>query len=170
MGETLSEGVVRARAGPPSPPERPEPRAEDETPNAPTQDRRAHDGAADLQPTLPELRISARTLLHIAGQPRFAPGEILPDSQTQAGFAGALGVSQGAVSNALGRLVDGGLLEVRLSHVRRMMRRVKVYQLTPRGEEAVRHFHRRFGPTTERSQVPDGSEGAGTGSSRERSR
>jgi DNA-binding PadR family transcriptional regulator len=61
-------------------------------------------------------------------------------------MASALGVSQGAVSNALTRLVDGGALEVQRVHARGRMVRVKVYTLTARGEELVRRLRTRFGP------------------------
>ena len=98
----------------------------------------------ELEPTEKELRTSIRLLLHIARQGRFGPGEIPPGSLTQAGMSTALGTSQGAVSNSLGRLVDGGVLEVERGHVRGRVMRVKFYRLTARGEELVRRLRERF--------------------------
>jgi DNA-binding MarR family transcriptional regulator len=56
-------------------------------------------------------------------------------------MANALGVGQPAVSKGLKRLVDGGALLAERSHVRHGLQRVMVYQLTPLGEDLVRHIH-----------------------------
>jgi hypothetical protein len=101
-------------------------------------------GAEAFQPTIHDLRISARVLLHISRQPRISSDGAPQESLTQTGIARALGTSQGAVSNVLRRLVLGGLLEVQRAHVPRRMRRIKVYQLTVKGEDAVRAFYTRF--------------------------
>ncbi|MCI4368790.1 MAG: MarR family transcriptional regulator [Thermoplasmata archaeon] len=93
----------------------------------------------------PHLRIFARILLHIARQPRFAPTETVPATLTQSGIAEALGASQGSVSNALKRLVDGGAVRVERTHVWRRMQRLKVYQLTERGESLVRQIRSGMG-------------------------
>ncbi|HUI38745.1 MAG TPA: helix-turn-helix domain-containing protein [Thermoplasmata archaeon] len=108
--------------------------------------RVALEAVPGFEPTVPELRISARLLLHIGRQPRFGEGELVPGSLTQAGMAEALGTTQAAVSHALGRLVLGGLLEVRRAHVRGRRQRVKVYQLTELGESLVRHIRASMGP------------------------
>jgi DNA-binding MarR family transcriptional regulator len=55
-------------------------------------------------------------------------------------MARALGASQGAVSNALGRLVAGGLVQVERTRIRGRLYRAKVYHLTPQGEELVRRI------------------------------
>jgi DNA-binding PadR family transcriptional regulator len=144
MAETQAPVARLSRAGVADPPGKASTVSVGEMPADPTLEVPAHGGAADVQPSLEELRISARLLLHIARQPRYDPGELLPKSLTQSEMAKALGASQGAVSNSLRRLVYGGLLQVERSHVRAMIRRVKVYQLTPRGEEAVRQFRERF--------------------------
>jgi DNA-binding PadR family transcriptional regulator len=146
MGETPSDVAVLSWARIPDRPGRSRSGAGEEAPATGTEELPSEGRAADVQPSLEELRISARILLYISRQPRFAAEELFPESLTQGGIAKALGTSVGAASNALRRLVYGGLVEVRQSHVRRMMRRLKVYQLTERGEEAVRHFHKRFGP------------------------
>jgi len=117
-------------------------------------------GAADAgEPTAPEetpgvepvdseakerLKISYRIVLHIARQGRFGPHDVVPDSVTQAGMLEALHVGRGALSNALRRLSDGGVLEVRTGHVQGQPRRLKVYQLTSEGEQLVRELRRRF--------------------------
>jgi hypothetical protein len=92
-----------------------------------------------------ELKISARLLLHISRQPRFAPLELVPDSLTQSGMATALRSTQAGVAHALGRLVLAGLLEVRKAPVRGRSQRVKVYELTPRGEALVAHIRAGMG-------------------------
>jgi DNA-binding MarR family transcriptional regulator len=97
-------------------------------------------GPREVLLTEEDLRIFARLLLHIARQPRFAPLELVPPSLTQAGMAAALGTTQAAVSNALGRLVDGGALRVERGHVQGKFQRLKVYQLTDQGEALVRHI------------------------------
>ncbi|MCI4368738.1 MAG: hypothetical protein L3K09_04165 [Thermoplasmata archaeon] len=101
-----------------------------------------------------ELRISARLLLHISRQPQFAPRETVPEALTQAGMAETLGVSQGAISSALTRLVDGGVLRVGLNHVRGRFKRLKVYQLTPEGMSIVRHIRASMGVYSRVVTVP----------------
>lgn len=121
--------VERVVGGPPIPPSEPR-----------------HDPARDaaVQPTSEELRTSARLLLHIARQPRPGPDDIPLETLTQAGMARTLGMSQGSVSGALKRLVDGGAVRVERSHVRHELLRLKVYTLTPQGEQLVREIRRRF--------------------------
>ena len=97
-------------------------------------------GAAALRPSPEELKISARVLLHLERLPRFTLEELPDPSRTQAGIAEALGTSQGAVSNVLRRLVEGGALEVRRLRVRNRYRRLKVYWLTRIGELIVRRI------------------------------
>ena len=103
------------------------------------------DGHGDLEPTDQDIRISARLLLHIARQPRIDPAGPAPESLTQAGMAGALGTTQAAASHALRRLVFGGLLVVRSSHVVGRRQRVKVYQLTQQGDTIVRQIRQSTG-------------------------
>ncbi len=94
---------------------------------------------AVVRPTTAELRISKRVLLHIDSQPRLAPGErVGVRSLTQEGMAEVLGATQGAVSNVLRRLVDGGALRAERRHVPGKGRRVTVYELTARGEQLAR--------------------------------
>jgi hypothetical protein len=90
------------------------------------------------------LRISYRILLYIARQGRLGPGEVAPESLTQAGMAEALEVGRSGLSNALRRLSDGGVLAVRSAHVRGRPTRLKVYQLTSEGEQVVQELRRRF--------------------------
>ena len=99
----------------------------------------------DLEPTRQELQISARLLLHLSRQPRFASGETAPESLTQSGMATALGTSQASVSNSLNRLVDGGAVRVERSHVRRKFARLKVYQLTEHGHALVEQILKGMG-------------------------
>ena len=106
-------------------------------------------GASPYEPTAEILRISARILLHVASQPRIAPGETAPPSLTQAGMASALGTTQAAVSNALKRLVDGGALQVDRLHVHLARQRLKVYQLTELGERLAAHIRSRLDPSND---------------------
>ena len=73
-------------------------------------------------------------MLHLGGLPRFHHEEVPDPSRTQAGIAAALGTSQGAISNVLRRLVDGGALQVERMRVRHRYRRLKVYWMTRLGE------------------------------------
>jgi len=126
-----------------APPVRPaEPRAE---PEAPAAERRPPVPPARKRkgPVPPGLRIPYRILLHVARQGRVGSNEVPPDSLSQAGMVEALGVRQGAVAAALQRLVAAELLEVERSHVQGGDRRLKVYRLSPRGEELVRDLRRR---------------------------
>lgn len=100
----------------------------------------------ELEPTPHDLRISIRLLIHIGRQGRFSEEDTPPESLTQSGMAKALGVSQGAVSNSLGRLVSGGVLTAERGHVRQRMIRLKVYRLTARGEDLSRRLRQRFPP------------------------
>lgn len=90
--------------------------------------------------TLAEIKFSARILLYLAQQPKVEPDEIHPDSLTQGGIARALQSSQGAVSNALRRLADGGAVSAVRCRVPHRFRRVRAYQLTFLGEELVRRI------------------------------
>jgi hypothetical protein len=100
---------------------------------------------AGLRPTSEELQISARILLHLLRQPRFERGAVVPAALTQAGIAGSVGSTQAAVSNALRRLVRGGVMEVELAHVRQRWKRLKVYRLTAEGERLARHIQQQIG-------------------------
>jgi DNA-binding MarR family transcriptional regulator len=102
--------------------------------------REAGAGPSDAVLSEEDLRIFARLLLHIGRQPRFGPLEQFPQSLTQGGMATTLRTTQAAVSNALGRLVDGGALRVERAHVRGKTQRLKVYQLTEQGEALVAHI------------------------------
>jgi hypothetical protein len=95
-----------------------------------------------LEPSEEELRISARLVLHLASQPRLSPGESGLESVTQAGIALALRSTQAAVSHALRRLADGGLLRPESRHVPGRRRMVKAYQLTPEGEALALHIRK----------------------------
>ncbi|MCI4349031.1 MAG: helix-turn-helix transcriptional regulator [Thermoplasmata archaeon] len=118
-------------------------------------------------PTRPreELRTSYRVLLHIARQGRVGPSEIPPWSLSQGGMVEGLAISQGALTGALARLVSAGILEVERGHVRGHDRRVKVYRLTPKGEQLVRDLRTRVA-NGERNQGSRGRPGVRPGSRR----
>jgi len=96
--------------------------------------------AAAVRPLDPELQISAHLLVHVSRQPRLDSSDEGLESLCQEGMARALGTTPASASHALGRLVDGGLLEVRKCHVHGKGRRVRIYQLTPEGEAVVQHI------------------------------
>jgi hypothetical protein len=71
-------------------------------------------------------------------------GTARPDA-TQGGLAGALGVTQGAVSKVLTRLAAVSMVVSELRHVRGRDRRVWVYHLSREGEGLAREIEQRFG-------------------------
>jgi DNA-binding MarR family transcriptional regulator len=89
------------------------------------------------------LRSSERLLLYIARQGVVGPDEVAPRALCQAGMIEALGMSQGALTGVLRRLVSARVLEESREHVRGIDRRVKVYRLTPAGDRLVRHLRGR---------------------------
>lgn len=64
---------------------------------------------------------------------------------TQDGLAGTLGVTQGAVSKVLTRLVAVNIVAEERRHVRGRDRRVRVYYLSRQGEGLARDIERRLG-------------------------
>ncbi|MGP8072834.1 MAG: PKD domain-containing protein [Thermoplasmata archaeon] len=98
---------------------------------------------APSPPASETFRISQRIVLHLAGQGSPGPYDVAPPGATQAGISAALGVRQNALTNVLRRLLDGGLLEQEVRHVRGQPRRLKTYRLTPRGELLARELRHR---------------------------
>jgi DNA-binding MarR family transcriptional regulator len=89
------------------------------------------------------LKTSQRLLLHVARQGSAGPSEVAPRTLCQAGMVEALGVSQGALTGVLRRLVAAGVLGVSREHVRGIDRRVQVYRLTPAGTQLAREVRAR---------------------------
>lgn len=89
------------------------------------------------------LRSSERLLLYVARQGVVGPDEVAPRTLCQAGMIEALGMSQGALTGVLRRLVSARVLEESREHVRGIDRRVKVYRLTPAGDRLVRQLRGR---------------------------
>jgi len=139
-GDRVSGIVAQSRGGPSSPRGAAQSRADSTRSGASSQEWSGWVGTINLRPTREEIRISARLLIHIANAPRPEPDDLPPESLTQTGMAKSLGVSQGAVSNALGRLVAGGLVQVERARIRGRLYRAKVYHLTLQGEELVRRI------------------------------
>ncbi len=92
-----------------------------------------------------ERQIANRLIRHLAELPRMAPGDVPGQGRTQAGLVVALGAGQSAVGRVLGQLERAGVVTVVTTHVVGSPRRVKVYQLTPRGER-LGHALRESGP------------------------
>jgi PKD repeat protein/DNA-binding PadR family transcriptional regulator len=139
---TVGNPVDSAPAGPgtmsepvPSPPTAPAPplTAPDPVPAIP---------APRVRPP-EELRLSQRVVLHLAAQGMVPPHEVAMVTVTQAGMSESLRARQNALTNVLRRLVAAGVLSEELRHVRGQPRRLKVYQLTPRGEALARDLRLR---------------------------
>ncbi len=87
--------------------------------------------------------VSQRVILHLANQGRLGSDEVAPATFTQGGMAAALMIPQNSLTNALRRLVAGGVLTEDTRHVRGRDRRLKVYRLTARGEELAQELRSR---------------------------
>lgn len=100
------------------------------------------------------LHLSRRVLVHLLRQGHLAPGIAPEDGHTQRGMGEVLGVRQGALSSVLRRLEDGGAIVSEKMHVRGRDRRVKVYQLTPRGRELAKRVRPSVPPGTGSNPTP----------------
>jgi hypothetical protein len=110
-------------------------------PEEPKPDVAAPAASPSKEPTTTEaLRTSQRIVLHLAGQGRLGPDEVAPLGFSQPGISQSLGVRQNALTNVLRRLVAAGVLVEDVRHVRGQPRRLKVYQLTGRGEALAREL------------------------------
>ena len=90
-----------------------------------------------------ELRLSQRVIVHLAGLGGLQDDEVASDGFTQSGMADSLGVPQNRLSNVLRRLERSGVLVPDVRHVSGRARRVKVYRLTPLGDQVARDLWRR---------------------------
>ncbi|HEY6237565.1 MAG TPA: hypothetical protein VIZ68_00060 [Thermoplasmata archaeon] len=91
----------------------------------------------------PDLRLSQRVVLHVARQGVVGPHEVAPRALSQGGMVEALAVPQGVLTGVLRRLVGAEVLSERREHAAGVDRRVKVYRLTPLGEQVARDLRRR---------------------------
>ncbi|HYK93271.1 MAG TPA: PKD domain-containing protein [Thermoplasmata archaeon] len=91
-------------------------------------------------PTTEALRISQRVVLHLGSQGILGPHEVAALGFTQPGISKALGIRQNALTNVMRRLVAAGVIVEDVRHVQGQPRRLKVYQLTPRGEALAREL------------------------------
>jgi len=71
-------------------------------------------------------------------------GSARPEA-TQDGLATTLGVTQGAVSKVIARLIAVNVVAQERRHVRGRDRRVRVYYLSPEGEGLAHRIEERFG-------------------------
>ena len=90
-----------------------------------------------------------RILIHLHRQGRLGPQELASLSVTQAGLSDALGRPQSAFARTLQRLESTGLVFTELRHVKGASRRLKVYRLTPVGEQRAAEIRSRSGPGSE---------------------
>jgi DNA-binding MarR family transcriptional regulator len=117
-------------------------------------------------------RLSQRVLIHIAREGTGPIGGAVPHRLCQEGIAEALGVTQGALSGVLRRLVAGGALVSEKAHVQGHDRRLKVNLLAPRGREIVRRLWKEFpdsraAPRPRERPGPDGAPATGPGDRQE---
>lgn len=145
----LRTWVIARRPAPPSEPSQPlrAPPAPAPTPSSP---ERSATHVSREQTTTPAslptpgpveaLRLSQRIVIHLAAQGSAGPYDVAPPGVTQAGMSAALGARQNALTNVLRRLIDGGVLEQEVRHVRGQPRRLKTYRLTSRGELLAREL------------------------------
>ncbi len=102
------------------------------------------------------LRISQRVVLHLSVQGVLGPHEVASLGFTQPGISKALNVRQNALTNVLRRLTAAGVIVEDVRHVQGQPRRLKVYQLTPRGEALAREL-RHPRPATGAPRRPGGA-------------
>ncbi|MCI4355836.1 MAG: PKD domain-containing protein [Thermoplasmata archaeon] len=88
--------------------------------------------------------LSNQILVHLLRQGRSDPGAPNLPGLTQDGIAGGLGRPQASFVRSLQRLEKSGYVVSRTDHVSGRARRVKVYELTPRGESAARRLFGEF--------------------------
>ena len=92
--------------------------------------------------TIRDLTVKERILLHLFDYNRFAEEYEVPLEVTQTGIAKATSIRGTHVTQYVKPLMAEELLEVRVSHIRKIPRRRKVYFLTPRGRHGVASLRR----------------------------
>ena len=90
-----------------------------------------------------ELRLSERILVQLGREGRLDADTTARPGRTQAGLAETVDSNRNAVSKVLRRLVAAGILTEERRHVSGLDQRVKVYDLTLRGEALAREVARR---------------------------
>lgn len=91
-----------------------------------------------------EVRLALRIVLHLAQTGPLQSGDVALQESTQRGIASQLGVTQGAISKVLKRLVAAGVVRSERHHVRGERRRMRAHSLTVRGAEIARRYWERF--------------------------
>lgn len=84
------------------------------------------------------VRLSRRVLDHLARFEPLLPGDLAPVECTQGGMVAELGVSQGALTGVLRRMVAAGLAVADRRHVPGSSRRLRAYRLTAAGYALAR--------------------------------
>jgi DNA-binding MarR family transcriptional regulator len=109
--------------------------------------------------------LAKRVVAHLHGLGRFGLDDVAPIGATQKGMTTVLQVRQGTLVRVLQGLESAGVLTVERRHVSGVNNRLKVYQLTPRGESIardvrraefglVKSYDRGKGPSPERTDSP----------------
>src|SRR5512136_1390160 len=81
-----------------------------------------------------ELTVSERILFHLSGYIKFEDKYEVPFDVTQDGISQACSISRAHAAIELKKLKATGVVDEKLSHVRRGKSRRKVYSLTPLGK------------------------------------
>lgn len=138
----LGNGVATPALEPPAPAEPRAPKSAEAEESAPAAAPTAPAAGAPAAkpPTTEALRISQRVVLHLGVQGVLGPHDVASLGFTQPGISKALGIRQNALTNVLRRLVAAGVIVEDVRHVQGQPRRLKVYQLTPRGEALAREL------------------------------
>ena len=89
------------------------------------------------------VQLSHLIIAHLARLPAISPNDLGTVDRTQAGMAQRFSASQSAVSNVIARLSAAGVVTGESRHVRGAARRLKVYWLTPLGENLARDLRGR---------------------------
>lgn len=94
----------------------------------------------------PSVRLALLVLLELPSDADSGAIVVAPASATQEGLARRLGVTQGAVSKVVRRLIAVGVVRQGRGHVAGGGRQVRFYALTERGHQLVLAYRERFSP------------------------
>ena len=98
-----------------------------------------------IGPNAESVRLALRVVVQLDRLGPPGPDGTAGPEATQDGLAESLGVTQGAVSKVLARLVAVEVVSHERRHVRGRDRRVRVYFLSREGEGLAHEIERRFG-------------------------
>jgi len=86
------------------------------------------------------LTVRDRIIVHLSAYTRFAEDFECPADMCQSGISAAVGKSRAHITLELGRMMDAGLLNQRMAHVKGARSKRKTYSLTATGMDAGRQI------------------------------